>query len=57
MATHRERWIDGVEDGVRGRGILPRVRPEIDSRAVRPTHLAASVFKARIGGNALGSTP
>ena len=57
MATHWERRIDGVEDGECGRGIVPRVRPEVDSRVVRPTHLFASVFKARIGGNALGSTP
>lgn len=57
MATHRERRIDGVEDGDRGRDILPCVRLEIDSRAVRPMHLSASVFKARIGGNALGSPP
>jgi hypothetical protein len=57
MATHRERRIDGVEDGDRGRDILPWIRLEVDGRATRPIHLSASVFKARIGGNALGSTP
>ena len=57
MATHRERRRDGVEDGDRDRGILSRVRLEIESRAVRPIHLSTSVFTARIGGNTLGSPP
>ena len=55
--THRERRIDGGEDGEHGRGTLPCIRREIESQAVRPMHLATSVFKARRGGNALGSPP
>ena len=55
--THRERRIDGGEDGEHGRGTFPGSRRERERQAVRPRHLATSVFTARRGGHALGSPP
>jgi hypothetical protein len=48
--THRERRRDDVEDWDRGRGILPRGRPEVDGPAGRPTIRPAAVFRPAPAG-------